>query len=76
MASYIDKKYEVDSDDFRMFLMEQYNLTNGGTVWIDFEEYADYCDDSEFISKHYTIANMFADEFSSGYICFSWQRML
>jgi len=72
IARYIDSKYEVDSDDFRVFLMEQHNISNGGTIWVDFADYADYCDDSEFISHHHKISEFYADEFGGAYICFSW----
>ena len=72
MARYIDNKYEVESDDFRVFLMEQYNLTNGGIVWIDFYSYCDYVEDSEENSQFHKFAVFYAEEFSSGYICFSW----
>jgi len=72
IARYIDSKYGVDSDDLRIYLMEQYNLANGGTVWIDFSDYCDYVEGSEENGVHHKLFSLYAEEFSSGYICFSW----
>lgn len=65
IAAYIEKKYDVDTDTFRCYIMEMWSLSNGNTGFIDFT----YFNDQQFAG----MGELFMKEFGNeSYITFSW----
>ena len=65
IAAYIEKKYDVDTDNFRCYIMEMWSLSNGNTGFIDFT----YFNDQQFAG----MGELFMKEFGNeSYITFSW----
>ena len=64
IAEYIEKKYDVDTDDFRYHIMEMYSISNGNTMFVDY---------SFFDERFSGMAELFMKEFGNDfYTTFSW----